>query len=567
MADLKLLRIEQGDNQKSLIDKANFNFSNLLLFEGGPYGKIGPVGQQGDQGIQGPVGSYGDLGQRGSIWVLNDQNPGSSGYYAGDFWINTTQGLGLPVYQFSESKWSPTGINLSTQDLFRIFSPVQTTAGDSLYTGYYLSSLNPEKYTLVISDNSLASAGATAYANPQYSKMVISSNGATSGRPILEFSKSDIIETPSLHTKNPRFIWTDINDLDRNYNLTLMSPESFSIDSSSGSLNFTINGNTGVGYRHSSDGFFLNLSGNQGFYASSTSGRIAINSSTSSNLLFSNRNLTYSGSSYIMPVRFEFKADSTDINPPLSLISNSSIVGGLRHRTNVAQTRNSTLFRVYDSSGTLLNLFSNGELLYNKRINSYQGLQSPTTATVSGNAYTGPSGTGGPVTVHWLAVVPTVTTSSTSSVNAIYASNGLDYQFTYPSGLSIPRGVYLWTPGTGGTSLNDNSGWLQLLNPMESITLRVRCKNTGVSGGFRFVGLGGGTSFTTAPNDTSGSTRAIDLTNNDNITATDAEFTIINLNNSVSSSRSDTTKWFKVYYSAWGGSLQYPKCGVMYIPQ
>jgi len=72
MPDLKLLRIEEGDNQKNLVDKVNSNFSNIITFGGGPYGKLGQEGPEGDKGATGPVGSYGDMGARGSIWVVGN---------------------------------------------------------------------------------------------------------------------------------------------------------------------------------------------------------------------------------------------------------------------------------------------------------------------------------------------------------------------------------------------------------------------------------------------------------------------------------------------------------------
>ena len=70
MADLKLLRIEDGDSQSNLTDKANYNFASLLASGGGPYGRIGPIGPDGAKGSSGPVGSYGYFGGRGTIWTV-----------------------------------------------------------------------------------------------------------------------------------------------------------------------------------------------------------------------------------------------------------------------------------------------------------------------------------------------------------------------------------------------------------------------------------------------------------------------------------------------------------------
>ena len=560
MPDLKLLRIESGDDQKSLIDKSNSNFSNVIAFGGGPYGKIGQEGSQGNPGLTGPRGSYGDLGIRGTIWEVTDTYPGTTGYLNGDFWLNTRIDSGLPIYQFNSNTWSSYGFNLISQDLFRLYSPVPTSTGDSGYSGYYISSTNPDKYTLVISDNSLA--GATASANPQYSKFVISSDGSISGRPILEFAKADNLSNGTLYAKNPRFIWESLTASD-NYSLRLLVSDSFFVDVPNSELSLKVTGNSGTGLTSKSSGLRVNLSGSQGLFMKSTFGRIIFDLTINGYVLFSNRNLTYLTDNFTLPVRFSFNSAPSDIIPPLYIISNKSYVGGLRHKTNVSPSRSSTLFRVYNSTDLLVNLFANGDLFYNKRITSVQAPQAPTT-TSTGSAHSGSSGSGGgtgtPITVNWVSVVPTVVSPDATSTNRINASNGVDYLVSLAS-VSSPRGVCLWTPSEGGSALNDNGGWLQFLNPLESITIRVRASGTAY---FRFIGLGSGVAYTTAPLDVSGSFQAIDLTNSNSLGVSDAEFTIVNLTNSTLSARNSYVKWFKVFYSAWGGTLNATRCGYMY---
>ena len=545
MADLKLLRIEDGDDQKSLIDKTNSNFSNLLLFDGGPYGKIGSVGAQGDQGITGPDGSYGDLGQRGSIWIVKDSNPGTTGYISGDLWLNTIEGLGLPIYQFDGSSWNPYGFNLISQDLFRVLGPVPTITGNSTYNGYYLSSSNPEKYTFVISDNPLSSSSISA--NPQYSKMVIS-NFIT--KPILEFSKIGSLGDPALYARNPRFVFTG-----QSYSLRFQLMDTLYLEAKSGNINIT---STSARYIHRSTGFTLNLSDNQGLSINAL-GVINFDFTFSGVFIPSNKNISLNPSilSYTMPVRFEFKADSTDTKSAFYINSNMPNTGGIRHKTSVSPTRNSTLFRVYSLTENFVRLFASGELVYDKRMNSYQGTQSPT-VTGTGTAYTT---SGSTLTVDWFGVIPTVVSAPSTSSNRINASNGVDYTVSLPSG-SNQKGIYLWTTATGGTGTNNNGGWLNLLNPMEGITLRVRVTNTNY---FRFVGLGTGLTFNTMPADPSTSSlQVMDLTNSNSVAVSDAEFTIVNIANNTTGATAGNKRWFKVYYSAWGGTLGYVKCGVMY---
>ena len=220
MPDLKLLRIQEGDNQKVFVDKINSNFSDVLTFGFGPYGKIGQQGPDGIQGQAGPVGSYGDMGGRGSIWTIGATDPGLTGYINNDFWLNTRTGLGNPIYQFSSSGWSQYGFGMLSQDLFRVYPNIPTSAGNSLYNGYVLTSTNPYNYTLVLSDNSLSSVGATGIANPQYSKAVIAINGGATGKNLMEFTKGIYSTATSFNTKTPRFYWTTTATTSLKYGLS-----------------------------------------------------------------------------------------------------------------------------------------------------------------------------------------------------------------------------------------------------------------------------------------------------------------------------------------------------------
>ena len=111
MAELKLLRIDEGDSQKNLTDKVNSNFSNLILFGGGPYGRLGGQGPEGAKGSIGPKGSYGDLGGRGTIWTVGPCQPTPTSAVNDDFWLNTDNAN--TVYQFdSTGAWSLYGFNL-----------------------------------------------------------------------------------------------------------------------------------------------------------------------------------------------------------------------------------------------------------------------------------------------------------------------------------------------------------------------------------------------------------------------------------------------------------------------
>jgi hypothetical protein len=560
MPDLKLLRIEEGDNQKNLVDKVNSNFSNIITFGGGPYGKLGQEGPEGDKGATGPVGSYGDMGARGSIWVVGITNPGTTGYINGDFWFNLTPGSGNQIYQFSSEAWSPYGFNLLSQDLFRIYPNVPTSAGDSSYNGYHLTSINPSDYTLVLSDNSLV--GATASTNPQYSKLVLSIDGGAIGKGLLEFSKYEYSSSPSFTSKTPRFLWSSTStSASLKYGLSLRLGDSLFIDIPNGNLGLNNTSSAGSNLSHRSTGFNLYLTESRGLSVT-TSGDFILNFSSTGTALFSNRNITYTASAvsvaanFSIPVSLTFSNSSADSLPPLWLSSSLPNVGGLRHRTNVASSRSSSLFYLYGPSEFYVDVRANGEFWYNKRINSIQPVQN-VTSIGTGNV-TIPSGP--TVSTQWYAVVPGVVYAAGTPSQRINSNNGIDFVVNpATSGPSTSTGVYLWTPATGATA-DSNGGFLNLLNDHESIELRVRTASE--SKFFRFVGLGTSNTFSDLPYVPYTSYQAADLSGSNSVGASHIDFTIMNITGT--GSTAGTSRWFKVYYSAYGGNLNGSKCGILY---
>lgn len=555
MPDLKLLRIEQGDNQKNLVDKVNSNFSDIITFGGGPYGKIGDEGPQGNKGATGPIGSYGDMGSRGSLWIVGVTNPGTTGSIDGDFWLNTTSGAGNPVYRYTSQSWGLYGFSILSQDLFRLYPNVPTSAGNSSYTGYHLTSVNPSDYTLVLSDNSLV--GASASTNPQYSKMVVSINGGATGKGLLEFTKYDYSTNTSFTSKTPRFFWSSTStSASLKYGLSFKLGDSLFLDIPNGDLGIYNTSSGGSNLSHRSTGLNLYLSGSRGL-SISTGGDFILNFSSTGSALFSNRNLTYTALNpkFSVPIRLAFSNTSADALPSLWISSSFSNVSGLRHKTNVASDASSSLFYSYSPTESYLDIRANGEMWYNKRINSIQPSQNVTSiGTGNVNIY-GPS-----VSVQWYVVIPGSVYSAGTPSQRINSNNGIDFVVN-PStyGPSATTGVYLWTPATGATS-NSNGGWLNFLNDHESIEVRVRSSSE--SRFFRFIGLGTSNTFSDLPNATYSSYQAADLTGNNSFGASHIDFTIMNITGTGATSGS--SRWFKVYYSAYGGNLNGSKCGVLY---
>lgn len=559
MPDLKLLRIEEGDNQKVLVDKVNSNFSDILTFGGGPYGKIGDQGPNGEPGQTGPVGSYGDMGNRGSIWTIGATDPGLTGYTNNDFWLNTSPGLGNPIYQFSTSGWSQYGFGLLSQGLFRNYPNVPTSSGNSSYNAYTLTPINPLDYTLVLSDNSLV--GSSLITNPQFSKVVIAIDGGATGKNLLEFGKSNYASSTSFNTKTPRFYWASTSIGSSKYNLSWKNGDSLFFDISLGELKLSTTTSALNNSRYRSTGFNLNLSGSRGLSVT-TSGKFVINATSAGTLLLSNRNIKYTisagGNIFEMPITFDFTNALNSSLPPLWLESTRSNSGNLTYRANVISSSVSRLFLAYTSSEVIFDVKANGEVWYNKRINSIQSVQQ-VTATVSGNTNIyGPT-----VAVSWYTIIPGAIYSAGTSTTRINANNGTDFVISpSTSGPSTTIGISLWTPSSGGGSANpnNNGGWLNMLNDHEAISFRVRSDSE--SKLIRFLGLNTSSTFSVAPNAPYSSVQAIDLTGSNSFGASHIDFTIMNVNQGASVSSS--TRWFKVYYSAYGGNIVGSKCGVMY---
>jgi hypothetical protein len=553
MADLKLLRIEEGDSQSNLTDKANYNFASLLASGGGPYGKIGPAGPDGAKGSTGPVGSFGYFGERGTIWTVGPCQPSVSSSVSGDFWLNVENSNS--VYQFGNGAWSLYGFNLKSQDLFSIKGPLTTSAGESSRYGYFMSSNTPVNYTVLISDNPGMISGTqvspNAFANPQYSKFVISTNGSDPDRKILEFSKSAYSNSPAFSGSTPRFGWlvtgatADPLGMYGIYGLGFKSGGSLNINLQSSDLElrstsrFVYFNSTGFNfYINSSQAFTTTSAGNTLFDFGSGVAR------------FSTKNISYASGQFNISTSLNAYTQSTDYDPPLSLLSYSPLAGNLRYVYNAASDADAILYRTTQSGATLFSVSGNGYVYMNKKVNSIQKEQTLTQTLQS---------TYNSVSVNWTTISPSIS-ATTSATSLLYVNNGSDYVIKKSASASAGlRGICLWTPATGG-SFGNNGGWLNLVEDGEAISFKVHSDDSVTAANhFTYVGLN-------TTNDPLGSPDTFNGGYNSGITllpaaASSVEFTIVNITGT--GGTSGTRRWYKVFYSAWGGGLTGPYCGVL----
>lgn len=553
MSELKLLRVDSGDSQKNLIDKVNFNFSNIIAFGGGPYGRGGTKGPKGNKGINGPKGSYGDKGERGSIWTVGPCQPGITGSIVGDWWMNPANQN--QVYKFSNQyAWSPQGFALNGFDLFSVQGPLTTTSGTSNKYGYFFSNSTPINSTFLISDNPSIISGTQSspnpLPNPQYSKFVISVDGLDVNKKILEFNKFQYLNSGSYNSGTPRFFWSQGPTAYRgNYGLCFTNGSSTTFDFPQGDLNFSSSIRSFY-FKSTKFNAYINSSS---LFSANALGNISLNF-VGGTATFSTNNFSFYGSEFLIKTQFNVTANSNlnqSFDYGLKLSTSNSLTGNLRYFYNSISNQNASLFKATQLGGLLFGVFGNGYVYYDKRVNSIQNAQ---TITQTNSDYIGPT------LVNWTTVLPSISVSSGSG-EYYYANNGIDYIISKSAyATSGERGICLWTPAIGA-SAGFNGGWLNLLEDGESISFRVHSSSStpGLED-FRFIGLNTSSNQSGAPNGTiSNNYSYADL--GAGVRATTVDFTIINITGTGSTGSS--RRWYRVYYSAWGGSLPVPQCGIL----
>lgn len=551
MTELQLLRIEEGDSQNNIVDKVNYNFNGIVEFGGGPYGKIGKNGPDGNKGETGPIGSYGDIGQRGNIWNVGPTQPSGSNIYSNDYWMNTDDFNN--IYIFNGSNWSLYGVNVRSRDLFYTQGPLNNSLGPTNKTGYFISSPTPINYTTVISDIQITSGTSETspniIPNPQYSKFVISANGSNPNKNILEFSKYAYANDLSFTQKSPRFYWNQGATASRgNYGLGLFSGYRLDINS----VSDVYMESTSANVEYNSTGFNASTPSSSSFNVNASS-NVTFNFSSGS-AIFSTRNITFSGGLFSLGTPIYSATSAGAVIPTMILESGSPTTGNLRYLYPSAGSSSINLLRS-SQSGALINYIDGAGLFYfNKRVNSIQSNQEVTATTTSIIS--------GSTTIDWVTILPSV--SLTSTGDYVWANNGMDFVVSKPTVTGNERGLCLWTPATGGVTANGNGGWLKLLDNGESINFRVHSNNPGSSSSdnFRFIGLNTSNLQSDAPNNNiSGNYSYSDLGISSGIGASTIDITIVNIKGN--GSTGGNRRWFKVYYSAYGGGLTGTKCGIL----
>lgn len=189
--------IFNGDAEKEIIDKINYNLNQIISFAVGPDGHGGPIGPQGILGAAGMRGITGGQGTRGSKWYNQPTSP-SVDVNDYDLWIDNSTGDGQVKYR-GATGWIDTPYALFTSGYFETYPWISGPGGATDKAVIGLRDNNsPNTTSLVISDGTLTDS---TY-NPNKSKVVISTSNSLT-YPIMSFAKSG-----SVNTGIPSFYWT-----------------------------------------------------------------------------------------------------------------------------------------------------------------------------------------------------------------------------------------------------------------------------------------------------------------------------------------------------------------------
>lgn len=403
-----------GDDKNQIIEKSNYNFSQILANSvglpgemgiAGPTGIIGQVGKDGDQGSTGARANqwffqntppYGNLPTNEwplinyDVWV--DTSPGSTGGPNRIYYYNDNYTLG--IYPF----WVDTNSNFIVDGPFTIIQGISGPGEVTENNAIVIQPTEAATGTFVFTDGSPTKAAA----NPNYAKVLVSTDAsATASLPIFSFGKT-FYSTSNL----PSFYW---NTTSTDYGINFSSEGGISFQSfATGSYGST-GGTTSI-----TGGNQVNITSTTGTSISATGG-ITINSPS---IGFSNGNID------LQEGQFSLSSMSSGIGLSGSTSDYALDISGVLVAT---QTGERTVLNYLNSSGSsnqnALSLSMAGSKIF--QINSNPPIASTGGAPGFGTypalviGYTGSTGASGGTGANIVKGYQEVT-SSASSISLFY---------------------------------------------------------------------------------------------------------------------------------------------------
>ena len=206
-----------GDDKDQIISKINYNFQQVL-FNG--LGARGPIGLIGEEGIIGEVGSDGEsgaTGQRASNWFFSPSQFLISGAQDGDIWVDIGPTGAQNVYVYS-SGWVYSGYSILEDSIFSFIPEINGPGSTNDKNAIVIAGTGPSGSTVILSD-----VIATGGSNPNFAKLILSTNAEDSILPSVGFDK-----TFYSGSSYPNFQWGGTGN---DYDLIFPSPDDLRISS------------------------------------------------------------------------------------------------------------------------------------------------------------------------------------------------------------------------------------------------------------------------------------------------------------------------------------------------
>lgn len=417
-----------GDDKDQILEKTNYNFSQIF-FNGvglqGPLGNIGATGIIGQSGRDGQIGLTGD---RATNWYFSADEPTEANSQENDIWINVGTTGSQDVFIYNGSAWIFSGESLLTASAFGLLTEISGPGGITTHNAVEIANPTPSNVTFVLSD----AEGTTSDINTNLAKVLIATDASSNNFPSLGFDKTFV---GSLTI--PSFQWKEIGP---SYNLDYASPGDLTfisgLTSSYGSTggNTILSAQTSVSVVANTSISFVNATGASAAMAFITPGSLVI----------SGQNVEIDPSAAIFK-NLTDESGLTASTTTLATVSNTGngvlveITGASATGPMIASFKNSAGFKVFESRGNNFNVIgesgpsgsASGSL-----VKGIQGLTPSASSTFVSNYFT-PSSTNN--------VVP-VPLSSTSfdiiTLTPLYGGT--------PTADGKPNRVYLQISGFSG---------------------------------------------------------------------------------------------------------------------
>jgi hypothetical protein len=384
-----------GDNKNQILEKVNYNFSQLF-FNG--TGFKGPIGVVGATGIIGQVGRDGDIGltgDRASNWYFTSVEPASSISQIDDIWINIGPTGAQDVFLYSGTDWVYSGETLLGSSVFGFLPEITGPGGSITNNAIDISNPTPSDVTFVLSD----SVGTTSNINPNLAKVLIATDASVNNFPILGFDKT-FVGSASV----PSFQWEGSGT---GYGFVFSSPSDLTFSS-------------GLTSSYSSTGS-----------SSTFSAQTSVSVTSNTTISFTNATGASAAMSFSTPNVINFTGNNVEITPSSATFRNLTQSSGISASAGtlaaVSNSGNGVLVEISGSSATgpAIVTFVNtqGYNIFETRGNNFNVIgQSGPTGSSSGNLVKGSQGVTPSASSTFVRsgftnnVVPITLTSSTSDI-------------------------------------------------------------------------------------------------------------------------------------------------------